>query len=207
MLFRTGFLVSLMVALVGCATPAADTPSDDMTTPSATSTQPDETASPADSSPPAPSEDTGGGEDGEVHDAPELEAFFPEDIDGVSLTTASYRGAESVDVSDLDVEAAIAALERDLDDVSIATATLEGLGEELEIVIVQVEGASGDEMQAAFRPDLAGYEPYSFGALVGPASSGEHFVWAGDEIYVELTTTDRYFADVILSELPRPSDS
>lgn len=207
MLFRTGFLLSLIVALAGCATPAADTPSDEMTTPSAASTQPDETASPADTSPPTASEDAGEGDGGEAHDAPELEAFFPEDLDGVSLTTASYRGAESVEVSDLDVENAIAALERDLDDVSIATATLEGQNEELEIVIVQVEGASGDEIQQAFRPDLEGYEPYSFGALVGPASSGEHFVWAGDELYVELTTADRYFADVILSELPRPSDS
>lgn len=197
LLLRIAVLTSLILALVSCATPATNTPPGQTAMPPNQTATPDETAA-------QETEGADGGEVGERHDVPELEAILPEEIDGIPLTTNSFQGRESIEAGGFDVEDVATSLDRDLDDVSIATATLGD--EELEIFVLRIEGASGDEIQQAFHPDVEGYEPFSFGSVVSPASPGEPstFIWTGDELYVEILTTDRYFADVVISELPRP---
>ncbi len=197
MLLRIAILATLILALVSCATPATTTP------PGETATPPNQTATPHETA----AQETDGadsGEGGARHDVPELEAILPEEIDGISLILNSFQGRESIEAGGFDVEDVATSLDRDLDDVSIATATLGD--EELEIFVLRIEGASGDEIQQAFHPDVEGYEPFSFGSVVSPASPGEPsiFIWTGDELYVEILTTERYFADVVISELPHP---
>lgn len=203
MLLRIALASALVLALASCAAPATSSEPDLTASPGAqASPEPDQTAS---QDPTASPQETDGGAAVEHHDVPELEAFLPESIDGFPLSVNSYRGRESIEAGGFDVEDAANSLDRDLDDVSIASATLEGDG--LEVFILRIEGATGEEIQQAYHPDLTGYEESAFGSFVGPApSGGEHYIWVGDELYVEVLTSDRYYRDVILSEFPKPSD-
>lgn len=203
MLLRVALAFAFILAIAGCAAPATSSQPDLTASPGAqTSPEPDQTASP---DPAASPQETDGGAAGEHHDVPELEAFLPADIGGLALSVNSYRGRESIEAGGFDVEDAANSLDRDLDDVSIASATLEG--GDLKVFILRIEGATGEEIQQAYHPDLKGYEESGFGSLVAPApSGGEHYIWVGDELYVEVLTSDRYYRDVILSEFPKPSD-
>lgn len=144
--------------------------------------------------------------DGERHDAPALEVLLPDEIDSYELIKNSFQGRESIEAGGFDVEDAAASLDRDLDDVSIATATL--ADEELDIFVLRIEGASGDQILQAYHPDLEGYEEDFQGNVIsrepsgGPERGGEpgSYIFTTDEFYVEIVTTDRYYVDVVLSE-------
>jgi hypothetical protein len=202
-MLRTAAKLSLLAVLVSCGGPTTNTSPVETAVPGETATAQVETGVPGETA--TGDETAAEGTDGgavQRHDDPELEALLPDEMAGAPLKWNSYRGRESIEAGGFEVEDAATSLDRDLDDVSIATATLED--GESEVLVIRVDGASGDEVLHAYRPNLEGFEEDFQGNVMsreGADGDAGTYIFATDELYVEIETTDRYYVDVVLSEL------
>ena len=204
MMLRPAAVLSLLAVLVSCAAPATNTSHVETAVPEDTARSRGETAVPEETaaSDETAAQETDSGAVAERHDDLDLEALLPDEMAGARLKWNSYRGRESIEAGGFEVEDAATSLDRDLDDVSIATTTLED--GESEILVIRIEGASGDEVLHAYRPDLEGFEEDFQGNVMSrEGAEGEPgtYIFATDELYVEIETTDRFYVDVLLSEL------
>lgn len=206
MLLRIAVLLSLILVLVACGSPANDAPAEEPTAQDGGDNGDDggEGDDGDDGDDGENGDDGEGGHEGGVHDAAALEAILPEEVGGIELNRNSFQGSESIEAGGFNVEAAAQSVGRSVDDVMIATATDdEG---SIYIFAMHIEGAQGDQLRDAYQEEFEEFEVTEEqnvgGKDVVTAAAGGIYIYTTGELFFQVMASDAELAADALSKLP-----
>lgn len=186
---RSALPLALALVLAACGSSGSDSPG--------------ETSAQTSAATPAATQDNGGDGDAAGHEARDLEAVLPTEVGGVPLSINSFRGAESFREQGFTLEELTAAVDRDIDDVSIATAVDASQGS-VSIFVMRIEGVQSQHLVDFFREDQPelGFEDAEVGGknVVVSENGGIYLYPTGDLLFQVFGAPDA--AATALAELP-----